>query len=185
MTASMPTVAQILRYWSGRHLPGTDCAPVLDIGEPSCFACSWYSTSESKPMAHGLERAHAMPKSIGGSNEPSNLALLCKRCHLDAPDTADVAWFWQWVATHPHDGDPLGQETARFASAVAMLEPDQAATLATLGQAELARLLEEAAPAVQPVHHNGRFSAPTVARLMVEMTHLARLPPGQVALDFG
>ena len=33
-----------------------------------------------------LQRCHIIPDSLGGKDEPSNLVLLCERCHIDAPN---------------------------------------------------------------------------------------------------
>lgn len=35
---------------------------------------------------------------LGGSDsDPSNYALLCPQCHVDAPDILDGKAFWRWV----------------------------------------------------------------------------------------
>ncbi len=36
-----------------------------------------------------LERCYIIPASLGGKDEPANLVLLCKRCHLDNPNITD------------------------------------------------------------------------------------------------
>ena len=43
------------------------------------------------------ERAHALPKSLGGSNDVRNFAFLCERHHKGAPDVADAEAFWAWI----------------------------------------------------------------------------------------
>jgi hypothetical protein len=184
MTATVPTVRQLLAYWVGRTLPGTDRAPALDAGEPSCFACGWFNEDTLDPLVgSGLERAHAVPRSIGGSNEPSNLALLCKHCHLEAPDTADAAWFWRWIAGHPSDGYPVNRAAERMLAAVALMSPEHIEVLSRVDRARTPELLEEAAVAVQPVLHAGRLSAATTARLMTEMAELLERSAGQLALE--
>lgn len=40
-----------------------------------------------------VERAHIVPYSLGGSNEPTNYALLCSMHHEDAPDVGTRAFF--------------------------------------------------------------------------------------------
>jgi hypothetical protein len=42
-------------------------------------------------------RAHAVPKSLGGSMDVRNFALLCPAHHAQAPDIADAEAFWAWV----------------------------------------------------------------------------------------
>jgi len=51
-----------------------------------------------------LERAHVIPRSLGGSDEPENIVLLCYECHLAAPDTVEARYMWQWLAAHPRTG---------------------------------------------------------------------------------
>lgn len=43
------------------------------------------------------ERAHAVPESLGGSNDVRNFALLCSYHHRESPDIADSEAFWRWV----------------------------------------------------------------------------------------
>lgn len=44
-----------------------------------------------------VERAHIVPYSLGGSNEPTNYALLCSMHHEDAPDVGTRAFFEAWL----------------------------------------------------------------------------------------
>jgi hypothetical protein len=89
----------IVKYWAGRDFD-------VDLNVPACFACHWES-----PRKHWnwgwFERAHIIPDCLGGSEEPSNLVLLCKRCHREAPNCSDPSlmiqwmrdreWYWSWV----------------------------------------------------------------------------------------
>ena len=59
----------------------------LGLDEPICMIC-W---------ATPVERAHAKPVALGGSNDVRNFALLCDRHHRMAPDVSDSNAFWQWV----------------------------------------------------------------------------------------
>lgn len=62
-------------------------ADYLGLDEPICLIC-WQAP---------VERAHVVPKSLGGSNDVRNFALLCSRHHREAPDVADAEAFWSWV----------------------------------------------------------------------------------------
>lgn len=62
-------------------------ADYLGLTEPICLVC-WQTP---------VERAHVVPKSLGGSNDVRNFALLCPRHHREAPDVADAEAFWSWV----------------------------------------------------------------------------------------
>jgi hypothetical protein len=62
-------------------------ADYLGIGDPACMIC-W---------ATPVERAHAQPLALGGSNDIRNFALLCPSHHQLAPDVRDSNSFWQWI----------------------------------------------------------------------------------------
>jgi hypothetical protein len=83
---------------------------VIDLGEPSCFACDWYdSQARTYDVDDGytnlrriwdgsrLERAHIVPYALGGGNQVSNYLLLCKQCHRDSPDTTNPRFLLQWA----------------------------------------------------------------------------------------
>lgn len=83
---------------------------VIDVGEPSCFACHWFDARVRTYDAEDgytnlkriwndsrLERAHIVPYSLGGSNHVSNYLLLCRQCHRDAPDTTNPRFILQWT----------------------------------------------------------------------------------------
>lgn len=55
--------------------------------DPACLVC-WGTP---------VERAHAVPSSLGGSMDVRNFALLCPDHHRQAPDIADAEAFWAWV----------------------------------------------------------------------------------------
>ncbi|MEV0256187.1 HNH endonuclease signature motif containing protein [Streptomyces sp. NPDC050732] len=55
--------------------------------DPACLIC-WGTP---------VERAHAVPQSLGGSMDVRNFALLCPDHHRQAPDIADSEAFWAWV----------------------------------------------------------------------------------------
>lgn len=84
---------------------------VIDIGEPSCFACGWYKPTWVTYDAAGgcidlvkiwagttgLQIAHLVPHSLGGGTAPENLVLLCKECHQEAPDYIDPNYMLDWM----------------------------------------------------------------------------------------
>lgn len=47
-----------------------------------------------------LERCHIIPGSLGGKDIPSNLVLLCHRCHLDNPNVIDPEVMWDWLRAY-------------------------------------------------------------------------------------
>ena len=87
---SPPSGNKIAAYWYDRlldkHDDGTYYCKNLDIGEPACQACGGYDTGkleETNWDMAGLEKAHIIPWSDGGSDDPSNFLMLCRHCHYD------------------------------------------------------------------------------------------------------
>lgn len=72
----MPTWNKIKEFWSNTSL--FQLKGVKDINKNFCFACL-ADYGEMK-----LERAHIHALCTGGSNEISNLHLLCSVCHKDS-----------------------------------------------------------------------------------------------------
>ncbi len=62
-------------------------ADYLGVEEVACIIC-W-----STPV----HRAHAVPDSLGGSNDVRNFAPLCEEHHEQAPDVIDAESFWRWI----------------------------------------------------------------------------------------
>lgn len=81
------TVKEIVDYWSARV---AECELSVDFSEAAerCWRCAYQSK---------LERCHIVPHSLGGEDSASNLVLLCKRCHIEAPNINDHQFFWDWL----------------------------------------------------------------------------------------
>lgn len=94
MKAPLPRPIEIARYWF--NAKPTLC---VDLVEHSCFACGWFD--DDAPDLHWnrakLERAHIVPEALGGPSVPSNLVLLCARCHMEAPNTPDRQYMLDWI----------------------------------------------------------------------------------------
>lgn len=77
----------IVSYWSKIE---DECGLSVDWSEAQerCWRCS---------NKKRLERAHIIPDSLGGKDEPANLVLLCKRCHIDAPNVESKTFMWDWT----------------------------------------------------------------------------------------
>jgi hypothetical protein len=106
---SMPPKSRIAEYWLNTdeglaRLPNN--VALMDIGEPSCFACGAMAADPDEPpvlwkvwnRAPLLERCHLVPRQLGGSDTPDNLVLLCRACHHDAPDVGDPQYMLDWIA---------------------------------------------------------------------------------------
>lgn len=44
-----------------------------------------------------LDRAHIQARSIEGLDQAHNFVLLCKHCHIDAPNVDDEGYMWEWL----------------------------------------------------------------------------------------
>lgn len=84
----MPTRAQIAATWAPEVGPWL-AAPNWCGAEDECMACG----RDDAP----LERAHVVPRMLGGSREPGNVMLLCSGCHAASPDVADPSVLIEWV----------------------------------------------------------------------------------------
>lgn len=109
-TATRTRKSAIAEYWLDTHegyarLPGNSA--LIDVGEPSCFACGWMATDpDLEPVLWDvwnkamLQRCHLVPRALGGADTPSNLVLLCARCHREAPDVGHGEYMLRWIGAH-------------------------------------------------------------------------------------
>lgn len=103
---SVPSKAKIFEYWM-KWLSEKG----MDWGEPCCWACGkfwWDKYDIKKPHATRqelmalwehvpLQRCHIIAKQFGGSDDVSNLFLMCIDCHDKAPNTRSTEAFFIWV----------------------------------------------------------------------------------------
>lgn len=98
------TKREIVEYWSRIE---DECGLSVDWAEAEerCWRCGY----EKK-----LQRCHIIPDSLGGKDEPSNLVLLCERCHIDAPNVDSKTFMWDWIrANGTSFYDTFWQKTAK------------------------------------------------------------------------
>jgi len=79
---------EIIEYWS-RIIDEADIAVDWCDASIRCWRCA----RERKT----LERCHIVPASLGGSEDVSNLILLCKECHQESPDVMESKFIWDWI----------------------------------------------------------------------------------------
>lgn len=51
-----------------------------------------------------LQRCHIVGRQFGGSDDPSNLFLMCDKCHKESPDTNNPENFFLWVVERRKKG---------------------------------------------------------------------------------
>jgi len=101
--------SDVARHWATAPPPWPGFW--LDWGEPACFSCGGFSSlaDQSAPntwsrwdAATYLERAHIVPRALGGDDTAGNMLLLCAHCHAEAPDTADPRDMFEFCQRSPN-----------------------------------------------------------------------------------
>ena len=94
----MPSVATIVKYWRAQDAP---IAVDWNRAGEYCWRCARELNrgtsdkhSEDDDCRH---KSHIVPRALGGSDDASNLIVLCRWCHAQAPDVADPAFMWEWL----------------------------------------------------------------------------------------
>lgn len=65
-----------------------------------CWCCGHSS--------YRLQRCHIVPKSLEGSDHPSNIVPMCAQCHDRAPDVADYFAMFDWIKKEQNPLSGLG-----------------------------------------------------------------------------
>ena len=83
------TLREIVNYWQSRE---DECGLGVDWAEADhrCWRCGYKCR---------LHRCHIIPNALEGPADPSNLVLLCGRCHREAPNVDDPRMMWVWLRT--------------------------------------------------------------------------------------
>ena len=84
------SIKEIVDYWS-QHQDESGLSVDWAEAHERCWRCG---------CKKNLERAHIIPHAMGGKDEPSNLVLLCKRCHADGPNVDDPEIMWDWIRAY-------------------------------------------------------------------------------------
>lgn len=82
----MPIHSKVQSFWERSdelHERGIE----IVTGETACFACGQH---------RGLQRCHIQPKRDGGSDDVSNIHLLCPNCHIESEDYHGPD-YWEWL----------------------------------------------------------------------------------------
>lgn len=84
------THAQIVEYWAAREDESN-----LAVDWADAENCCWLCGREKN-----VQRCHIIPAARGGADEPSNLVLLCERCHKEAVNIIDSESMWLFIKEH-------------------------------------------------------------------------------------
>ena len=92
----------IIEYWmdSPNYANGDEVGMAIDQADLDedggrCWRCG---------TTKNVQRCHIIPHSQGGGDEPSNLLLLCRDCHNDAPNVSNATAedFFNWMKNSRH-----------------------------------------------------------------------------------
>ncbi|MEG6523623.1 HNH endonuclease [Desulfotomaculum sp. 1211_IL3151] len=81
------SIEEIVDYWFS----------IVDKCDLSVDAAEAYERCWRCGCEKSLERCHIIPEPLGGGDKPSNLVLLCHRCHLENPNVSDPEIMWDWL----------------------------------------------------------------------------------------
>lgn len=84
------TIQEAIDYWQSLIYEG-DLSVDWEEAHTRCWRCG---------CTRHLERCHIIPHSLGGIDHPSNIVLLCKRCHADGPNVNDKEIMWDWIKSY-------------------------------------------------------------------------------------
>ncbi|MEK2144959.1 HNH endonuclease [Vibrio parahaemolyticus] len=73
------SIKDIVEYWE-LHQDESGLSVDWAEAETLCWRCA---------HKRKLQRCHIIPRALGGSEQPSNLVLLCGQCHSEAPNVND------------------------------------------------------------------------------------------------
>jgi hypothetical protein len=104
----LPSRSEIFEFWKDRIV---GVVRWIDWGEPGCWACGFYYGPKYDIKRSDaswdeilrcwdripLQRCHVVGRSLGGSDHPSNLFLLCRECHDRMPNTNIPEIFYEWA----------------------------------------------------------------------------------------
>ncbi|WP_426413757.1 HNH endonuclease [Bradyrhizobium ganzhouense] len=105
---NLPSRGEIFEFWKDRIV---EAVRWIDWGEPSCWACGFhyrpkYDIKRSDASWDEilrcwdripLQRCHIVARSLGGSDDVSNLFLMCRECHDRMPNTCIPEIFFEWA----------------------------------------------------------------------------------------
>lgn len=83
------TFGEIISFWETKKYEGDLGVDWSDAHE-KCWRCATGGVGR-------LQKCHIVPRSLGGNEEPSNLVLLCSRCHKEAPNSKNPEAMWDWI----------------------------------------------------------------------------------------
>lgn len=84
------TIKDAIEYWK-YLVDEEDLSVDWSEADTHCWRCGYQKN---------LIRCHIIPDSLGGEDAPSNIVLLCKRCHSEGPNVNDKDIMWDWIKAY-------------------------------------------------------------------------------------
>ena len=84
------TVKEAIDYWC-MHIKECDLSVDWSEADTHCWRCG---------CEKNLQRCHIIPYPLGGKDVPSNIVLLCSRCHAEGPNVTDSEIMWDWIRAY-------------------------------------------------------------------------------------
>ena len=108
-------------------------APNVEFLYEECWPVTCWACGLDRRLP---QRAHIVPASAGGSDEPDNFLLLCRRCHYDQPDAQPLEVQMAWLRTRPNWLHWLMSHAPPVLAAVADLADEHGLTSEELWEAK-------------------------------------------------
>lgn len=84
------TLEEAIDYWV-KYQDESGLSVDWAEAEERCWRCG---------CERNLQRCYIVPHALGGKDEPSNIVLLCERCHADGPNVVDPEIMWDWIRSY-------------------------------------------------------------------------------------
>ncbi len=164
---------------------GTDILRKKLIANGCWIECACCTFGAEKDNWTGLEIAHIIPHSVGGSDDVDNLVILCKACHLEAPNTTSVEFFHAWLNERNKSLEGPGAVLWKLCAEFLTNPPPEAKAIEDWyyslpreeGRAKLATAVRKANERLQPTRHWGALGdwnyATTKAMALETLRNLA------------
>jgi hypothetical protein len=122
---NLPSKSAIFDFWKDRIV---GVVRSIDWGEPGCWACGFHCGAKydikRSDASWGeifrcwndvpLQRCHIVARSLRGTNEVSNLFLMCLECHDRMPNSDIPEIFFEWARAQSWSA----RESAKFLDAM-------------------------------------------------------------------
>jgi 5-methylcytosine-specific restriction endonuclease McrA len=141
-------IKDAVAYWQER-INEMDIGCDFDEADVRCWRCGYLRM---------CQKCHIAPKSLGGSDDVSNLIPLCADCHDEMPNVDDPSVVWQWIASD-HGGLHETYWTIRAIKESGLTKEQ----LALFEPSKLTEIMQRCSHHFGQLHGRARLSTQTLA----------------------